>query len=89
MHTLFGLTGIIHSCDLSKASVADPKYMKDGKLTYHDCSIYGDKGYIGAEIQLDLFETVHIRLEYPYRINQKDWKPAFIPFAKARIFDRC
>ena len=58
--------------------------MKDVKLTYHDCSIYGDKRYIGAEIQLDLFETVHIRLECPYRINQKDWKPAFIPFAKAR-----
>lgn len=52
--------------------------MKDVKLTYHDCSIYGDKGYIGAEIQLDLFETVHIRLECPYRINQKDWESAFI-----------
>ena len=54
------------------------------KHTYHDCSIYGDKGYIGADIQLDLFETAHIRLECPYRLNQKDWKPTFIPFAKAR-----
>ncbi len=35
-------------------------------------------------MQLDLFETAHIRLECPYRLNQKDWKPAFIPFAKAR-----
>ena len=34
-------------------------------------------------MQLDLFET-HIRLECPYRLNQKDWKPTFIPFAKAR-----
>ena len=48
------------------------------------CSIYGDKGYIGAYVQLDLFETAHIRLECPYRLNQKDWKPTFIPFAKAR-----
>ena len=54
------------------------------KHTYHDCSIYGDKGYIGADVQLDLFETAHIRLECPYRLNQKDWKPTFIPFAKAR-----
>ena len=49
-----------------------------------DCSIFGDKGYIGAEIQLDLFETANIRLECPYRLNQKNWKPTFIPFAKAR-----
>ena len=84
LHALCGLTGVIHSYDQSKASVADLKYMKDVKLTYHDCSIYGDKGYIGADIQLDLFETAHIRLECPYRVNQKDWKPTFIPFVKAR-----
>lgn len=84
LHALCGLTGVIHSYDLSKASVADLKYMKDVKLTYHDCSVYGDKGYIGADIQLDLFETAHIRLECPYRVNQKDWKPTFIPFVKAR-----
>ena len=70
--------------DLSKASVADLHYMKDVKHTYHDCSIYGYKGYIGADVQLDLFETAHIRLECPYQLNQKDWKPTFIPFAKAR-----
>ena len=31
-----------------------------------------------------MFETAHIRLECPYRLNQKDWKPTFVPFAKAR-----
>lgn len=35
-------------------------------------------------MQLDLFETAHIRLECPYRLNQKNWKPTFVPFAKAR-----
>ena len=44
----------------------------------------GIRGYIGANVQLDLFETAHIRLECPYRLNQKDWKPTFVPFAKAR-----
>ena len=58
--------------------------MKDVKHTYHDCSIYGDKGYVGADVQLDLFETAHIRLECLYRHNQKDWKLTFIPFAKSR-----
>ncbi len=72
LHALCGLSGVIHSYDLSKASVADLHYMKDLRHTYHDCSIYGDKGYIGADVQLDLFETAHIRLECPYRLNQKD-----------------
>ena len=84
LHAICGLSGVIHSYDLSKASVADLNYMKDVKLTYHNCSIYGDKGYIGADVQLDLFEAAHIKLECPYRLNQKNWKPTFIPFAKAR-----
>ncbi len=58
--------------------------MKDVKQEYHDCSIYGDKGYVGKDVRLDLFETAHIRLECPYRVNQKDWKPIFIPLAKSR-----
>lgn len=84
LHALCGLSGVIHSYDLSKASVHDINYIKDIKYMYHDCSIFGDKGYIGTEVQLDLFETANIRLEYPYRLNQKNWKPTFIPFAKAR-----
>ena len=66
------------------SDILDTINMKDFKDAYHDCSIYGDIGYIGADLQLDLFETAHIRLECPYRLNQKDWKPTFIPFAKAR-----
>ena len=84
LHALCGLSGVIHSYDLSKASVHDINYIKDIKPLYHDCSIFGDKGYIRAEVQLDLFETANIRLECPYRLNQKDWKPTFMPFAKAR-----
>ena len=44
LHALCGLSGVIHSYDLSKASVADLQYIKDVKHTYHDCNIYGDKG---------------------------------------------
>lgn len=84
LHAVCGLSGVIHSYDLSKASVDDRKFMKDVKLVYHYCNMYGDKGYIGADIQLDLFETAHIRLECPYRVNQKNWKPTLIPFAEAR-----
>lgn len=57
---------------------------EDIRQVYHDCNIFGDKGYLSAEVQLDLFETANIKLECPYRLNQKDWKPTFIPFARAR-----
>ena len=33
---------------------------------------------------MNLFEEAKIELEVPYRSNQKDWKPIFIPYAKAR-----
>ena len=84
LHAICGVSGMIHSYDLSKASVHDLHYMKDVKWQYHDCSIYGDKGYIGADVQLDLFETAHIRLECPYRLNQKNRKTTLAPLAKAR-----
>ena len=72
---LCGLSGVIHSYDLTKASVYDINYLQDIKLVYHNCSIFGDRGYIGKEIQLDLFESANIKLECHYRLNQKDWKP--------------
>ena len=84
LHALCGLSGVIHAYDLTKASVHDINYLHDIKFEYHDCSIFGDRGYIGKEIQLDLFETANIKLECPYRLNQKDWKQQFIPYAKAR-----
>lgn len=84
LHALCGLSGVIHSFDLTKASVHDIHYLKDVKVDYRDCTVIGDRGYISAEMQLDLFETANIQLEVPYRINQKEWKPTFAPFAKAR-----
>ena len=83
-YALIGLSGVIHSFDLTKASVHDIHYLKDVKVDYSNCTVIGDRGYISAQIQLDLFETANIRLEVPYRTNQKEWKPTFPAFAKAR-----
>ena len=84
LHSLCGLSGVIHSFDLTKASVHDIHYLKDVKYNFENRTIIGDRGYIGAAVQLDLFEKANIKLEVPYRSNQKDWKPVFAPFAKAR-----
>lgn len=49
-----------------------------------DITLLGDKGSFKQGHPTGLFETVHIQLEISYRINQKDYKPIFKPFAKAR-----
>ena len=65
LHAICGLSGVIHSFDMTKAGVHDINYLQDVKYEYHNCSIFGDRGYIGANVQLDLFETANIKLECP------------------------
>ena len=83
-YKLHAVCGVIHSYDITKANVHDINYLNDVKYDYHDCTIIGDRGYISKTMQLNLFEEAKIELEVPYRLNQKDWKPIFIPYAKAR-----
>ena len=64
-----GLSGVIHSFDLTKASVHDIHYLKDVKVDYSNCIVIGGGSYISVDVQLDLFETAHIRLEVPCRSN--------------------
>ena len=75
LHGLTGRSGVFHSYDITAAKVHDINYLDDIKLEYHDCGVIGDKGYLSAEVQLDLFETANIRLKTPSRSNQKDGKP--------------
>lgn len=44
LHALCGLSGVIHSYDLSRASVHDINYLKDIKSLYHDCCILRRQG---------------------------------------------
>ena len=82
LHAVCGLSGVILSFDLTKASVHDIHYLKDVKVNYSNCTVIGDRGYISAQVQLYLFETANIRFEVPYRTNLKEWKPAFPAFVK-------
>ena len=75
LHALCGISGVIHSYDLTAANVHDLHYLKDIHWKYCDCTILGDKGYLSASVQQDLFETANIELDVPYRLNQKNWTP--------------
>ena len=84
LHAVCSMKGIIHSFELTKASVHDIHYLNDLKWELSDCILLGDKGYLSKDVQLDLFENVRIKLEVPYRSNQKDFKPTFKPFKRLR-----
>ena len=85
LHALCGISGVIHSYDITSANVLDLQYLKDVRWEYNNCMIMGDKGSLSAPVQLDLFETANITIEVPYRFNQKNWTPpiwAYIRFRK-------
>jgi len=84
IHAVCSVDGVLKSFDLSKASVHDIHYLKDIKNQFSDCVILGDKGYLSADYQLDLFTTKNIKLEIPMRKNQKDYKKQAYIFRKKR-----
>jgi|SRR5574343_870786 hypothetical protein len=49
-----------------------------------DCVLLGDRGYLSESIQLDLFQSVNIRLETPKRMNQLNYKSQPYIFRKSR-----
>ncbi|HHH52110.1 MAG TPA: IS982 family transposase, partial [Bacteroidetes bacterium] len=84
IHAVCSVEGVFKSFDISKASVHDIHYLKDVKNQFNECVILGDKGYLSADYQLDLFESKQIKLEVPMRKNQMNFKIQDYIFRKKR-----
>jgi len=84
LHGVCTISGVFQSIDITKASVHDIHLLKDIKNQMSDCVILGDRGYLSATQQLDLFETANIKLETPMRSNQKGYKKQPYIFRKSR-----
>lgn len=84
LHAVCSAQGVIESMDISPASVHDINYLKDIKYQLSDCVLLGDRGYLSAEYQLNLFESHNIRLETPMRKNQHNYKEQPYIFKKSR-----
>ncbi len=84
IHAVCSVNGVFKSFDISKASVHDIHYLKDIKNQFSNCVIIGDKGYLSADYQLDLFESKQIKLEIPMRKNQHDYRKQAYIFRKSR-----
>ena len=84
LHAVCSITGVFKSFDITKASVHDINYLQDIKNQLNDCVLLGDRGYIGAEVQLNLFENQQIKLEVPMRANQHNYRKQAYIFRKSR-----
>lgn len=84
LHAVCSINGVFQSIDLSPTSVHDINYLKDIKMQISDCTLIGDRGYLSAKIQLNLFETCNIKLNTPMRNNQKNYKKQPYIFRKKR-----
>jgi len=84
LHAVCSVNGVFQSIDLSPASVHDINYLKDIKMQLSDCTLIGDRGYLSADIQLNLFQTCNIKLDTPMRNNQKEYKEQAWVFRKKR-----
>jgi hypothetical protein len=83
-HAVASINGVIHSFDLSKASVHDIKYLDDIRFDLSDCTLIGDKAYLNKAVKLDLFTSANISLEVPMRKNQTSYKPQFYLYKRIR-----
>jgi len=84
LHAVCSVNGVFQSVDLSPASVHDVNYLNDITQQIKDCTLIGDRGYISAEIQLNLFESCNIKLDTPMRKNQIAYKNQPYVFRKSR-----
>jgi len=69
LHAVCSVKGVFKSFDISPASVHDINYLKDIQHQIKDCTLIGDRGYLSAQYELDLFEKANIKLDHNYVIN--------------------
>lgn len=80
LHAICDKNGVFHSFDLAPAHIHDVNYLKDVRYNLRNCTLIGDRGYISADYQLDLFSHSNIKLSTPMRRNQYH----FVPFSKTK-----
>jgi hypothetical protein len=72
LHLVCDENAVIHSFDFTPANTHDVNYLKDVKYNLHHCELIGDRGYISAAYQSDLFSQSQIKLSVPMRSNTRN-----------------
>jgi hypothetical protein len=69
LHLVCDDNAVVHSFDFTPANIHDINYLKDVKYDLQNCELIGDKAYISADYQADLFTQRQIKLSVPMRSN--------------------
>jgi len=69
LHLVCDENAIVHSFDFAPANIHDINYLKDIKYNLNNCELVGDRAYISADYQADLFNQSRIKLSVPMRSN--------------------
>ena len=84
LHAICSVSGVFQSFDISTASIHDIHFLQDIKHQINNCTLIGDRGYLSAQVQTDLFNYANIKLDTPMRINQKNYQKQKYIFRKSR-----
>jgi len=84
LHGVCSVSGVFQSVDITPASVHDIHMLNDIKMNYSKCTLLGDMGYLSADFQLNLFQTVQVKLQTPMRKNQLNYIEQPYVFRKGR-----
>lgn len=84
LHAICSISGVFQSFDISTASIHDIHFLQDIKHQMNNCTLIGDRGYLSAQVQTDLFTYANIKLDTPMRINQRNYIKQKYIFRKSR-----
>ncbi|MDR2511776.1 MAG: IS982 family transposase [Bacteroidales bacterium] len=76
LHLVCDENAVVHSFDFTSANVHDVNYLKDVKYNLKNCELIGDRAYISADYQQDLFNQSQIKLSVSMRsssLNRKEF----------------
>ena len=68
LHLVCDENTVVHSFDFTPANIHDVNYLKDIKYNLNNCELIGDRAYISADYQADLFNKSQIN--YLFRCGQ-------------------
>lgn len=61
---------------MTAACVHDLHYLKDVQWGYHDCMTLGDKGYLGTEVQQNLFDVANMVMQKSSESGLRPFSPS-------------
>lgn len=74
LHVIIFDNGVVQQSTLTKGNVHDIHFLKAVQHLPSGKFLLGDRAYRSSPLQMELFEQFKVKLQVPFRINQKDYR---------------